>query len=78
MNFPLLATATSAAPKAAPARTPATNPIEDLQRSWDMSIAWVNSHWLQIGIAIGAGLLIFFVLSMLRRRPSKSSRAQKT
>nr|WP_326913632.1 mechanosensitive ion channel domain-containing protein [Sphingopyxis chilensis] len=67
MNFPLLATATSAAPKAAPARTPATNPIEDLQRSWDMSIAWVNSHWLQIGIAIGAGLLIFFVLSMLRR-----------
>src|SRR3546814_9419630 len=45
----------------------ATNPIEDLQRYWDMSVAWVNGHWLQIGIAIGAGLVIYFILSMLRR-----------
>src|SRR3546814_3396065 len=40
---------------------------EDLQRYWDMSVAWVNGHWLQIGIAIGAGLVIYFILSMLRR-----------
>ncbi|WP_409581479.1 mechanosensitive ion channel family protein [Sphingopyxis sp. SE2] len=32
-----------------------------------MSVAWVNGHWLQIGIAIGAGLAIYFILSMLRR-----------
>src|SRR3546814_4586696 len=67
MTFPLLAAATTAAPKAAPARAAATNPIEDLQRYWDMSVAWVNGHWLQIGIAIGAGLVIYFILSMLRR-----------
>lgn len=66
MTLSLLAAATTATPKAAPAKTAATNPLEDLQRYWDMSIAWVNSHWLQIGIAIGAGLLIYFVLSMVR------------
>ena len=38
-----------------------------MQRYWDMSAAWVNSHWLQIGVAIGAGLAIYFLLSMLRR-----------
>ncbi|HWV60081.1 MAG TPA: mechanosensitive ion channel domain-containing protein [Sphingopyxis sp.] len=67
MTFSLFAAATTAAPKAAPARTPTTNPVEDLQRYWDMSVAWVNGHWLQIGIAIGAGLAIYFILSMLRR-----------
>jgi small-conductance mechanosensitive channel len=67
VTFSLLAAATTAAPKAAPAKTVATNPIEDLQRYWDMSVAWVNGHWLQIGIAIGAGLAIYFILSMLRR-----------
>lgn len=67
MTFSLLAAATTAAPKAAPAKTVATNPIEDLQRYWDMSVAWVNGHWLQIGVAIGAGLAIYFILSMLRR-----------
>ena len=66
MTFSLLAAATIAAPKTAPAKTVATNPIEDLQRYWDMSIAWVNGHWLQIGIAIGAGLAIYFMLSMVR------------
>lgn len=66
MTFSLLAAATTAAPKAAPAKAAATNPLDDLQRYWDLSIAWVNSHWLQIGIAIGAGLLIYFVLSMVR------------
>ena len=44
----------------------ATTPLEDVQRYWDMGIAWINSHWLQIGIAVGAGLLIYFVLSMVR------------
>ena len=67
MTFSLLAAATTAAPKAAPARAAATNPIEDLQRYWDMSVAWVNTHWLQIGIAIGVGLFIYFLLSLLRR-----------
>lgn len=67
MTFSLLAAATTAAPKAAPAKAAATDPLADLQRYWDMSVAWVNSHWLQIGIAIGAGFLIYFVLSMIRR-----------
>ncbi len=66
MTFSLLAAATTAAPKTAPAKAAATNPLEDLQRYWDMSVAWVNSHWLQIGIAIGVGLLIYFLLSMVR------------
>ena len=66
MTLSLLAAATTAAPKAAPAKAAATNPAEDLQRYWDLSVGWVNSHWLQIGIAIGAGLLIYFVLSMVR------------
>ena len=66
MTFSLLAAATSAAPKAAPARAAPTNPLDDLQRWWDMSVAWVDSHWLQIGIAIGVGLIIYFLLSMVR------------
>jgi len=66
VTFSLLAAATTAAPKAAPAKATATNPLDDLQRYWDLSVAWVNSHWLQIGIAVGAGLLIYFVLSMVR------------
>jgi small-conductance mechanosensitive channel len=66
VTFSLLAAATTAAQKAAPAKAAATNPLDDLQRYWDMSVAWVNSHWLQIGIAIAAGLLIYFVLSMAR------------
>jgi len=66
VTFSLLAAATTAAPKAAPAKAAATNPLDDLQRYWDLSVAWVNSHWLQIGIAIGAGLLIYFILSMVR------------
>ncbi|WP_374524389.1 mechanosensitive ion channel family protein [Sphingopyxis sp.] len=41
--------------------------MADLQHYWDASVAWVNSHWLQIGIAIGAGLIIYFLLSMARR-----------
>ena len=66
MNFPILAAATTAAPKAAPAKAAAADPLADLQRYWDMSLAWVESHWLQISIAIGVGLLIYFVLSMAR------------
>jgi small-conductance mechanosensitive channel len=67
VTFSLIAAATTAAPKTAPARRPVANPIEDLQRYWDMSVAWVNTHWLQIGIAIGVGLAIYFLLSLLRR-----------
>ena len=67
MTFSLLAAATAAAPKAPPAKTAAANPIDDLRSWWDASVAWVDSHWLQIGIAIGVGLLIYFLLSMPRR-----------
>lgn len=67
MTFSLLTAAASAAAKTAPAtRTAATNPLDDLRYWWDASLAWVNSHWLQIGIAVGAGLIIYFLLSMLR------------
>ncbi len=52
MTFSMFAAATSAAPKTAPARAAPTNPLDDLQRWWDMSVAWVDSHWLQIGIAM--------------------------
>lgn len=62
MTFSLLAAAKTAAPQAA-ART---NPLEDLRYWWDSSVAWVNNHWLQIGIAVGAGLIIYFLLSLLR------------
>lgn len=67
MIFSLLAAATPAATKAAPTKGSATNPLDDIERYWDLSVAWVNSHWVQIGIAIGAGLLIYFVLSLVRR-----------
>jgi small-conductance mechanosensitive channel len=65
MTFSLLTAAKNAATKAAPA-TATTNPLDDLRYWWDASIAWINSHWLQIGIAVGAGLIIYFCLSMLR------------
>jgi small-conductance mechanosensitive channel len=77
VTFSLLAAATTAAPKAAPAKAAATNPLEDLQRYWDLSVAWVNSHWLQIGIAIGAGLLIYFILSMARGFALKHAQSAK-
>ncbi|KTE28260.1 MULTISPECIES: mechanosensitive ion channel domain-containing protein [unclassified Sphingopyxis] len=69
MTFAILpaahsATTTTAVATKAPAA--ATNPLEDLRHYWDISAAWVNSHWLQIGIAVGAGLLIYFLLSMVR------------
>jgi small-conductance mechanosensitive channel len=67
VTFSLLAAATTAAPKAAPAKAATTNPIDDLRSWWDASVAWVDSHWLQIGIAIGVGLLIYFLLSLARR-----------
>ena len=68
MTFSLLTAANSAATKAAPA-TPATanNPLDDLRYWWEASIAWVNTHWLQIGVAVAAGLLIYFLLSLARR-----------
>ncbi|KGB52271.1 MscS Mechanosensitive ion channel precursor [Sphingopyxis sp. LC81] len=75
MNFSILAAATTAAPKAAPAKAAATDPLADLQRTWDMSLAWVEIHWLQIGIAIGVGLLIYFLLSMARRFALKYARS---
>jgi len=67
VTFSILAAATTAAAKTAPAkRAAAANPLEDLCIWWDASVAWVNSHWLQIGIAVAAGLAIYFLLSMIR------------
>ncbi len=67
MTLSLLAATPTAAAKPAPAKAAAADPMADLQHYWDASVAWVNSHWLQIGIAIGAGLIIYFLLSMARR-----------
>ncbi len=76
MTVPTSAVATDAATKAAPAqRAATTSPLEDLSQYWDTSIAWVDHHWLQIGIAIGAGLLIYFLLSMLRRLALKHAQS---
>ncbi len=53
MTLPFLATATA-------------NPAAQIRAWWTSSVAWVDTHWLQIGIAIGAGLLIYFALSLIR------------
>lgn len=53
MTLPFLATATA-------------NPAAQIRAWWASSVAWVDTHWLQIGIAIGAGLLIYFALSLIR------------
>ncbi len=45
---------------------PETPPLQQLQLWWTDSLDWVNSHWLQIGIAVIAGLVIYCVLSLLR------------
>src|SRR3546814_18798659 len=66
-----LLTAAPAAPKNASAPTP----IADLHDWWDGSVAWVNSHWLQIGIAVAAGLPIYFLLSLLRTLALKRAQA---
>lgn len=75
MTFSILAAATAAAKPASTKPAPATNPIEDMRLWWDSSVAWVNSHWLQIGIAIAAGLAIYFILSMLRGFALKRAQA---
>ncbi len=53
MTLPFLATATA-------------NPAAQIRAWWTSSVAWVDTHWLQIGIAIGAGLVIYFALSLIR------------
>ncbi len=76
MTFSILAAATPAATKTAAApKAAASNPLEDLRFWWDSSVAWVNSHWLQIAIAIGAGLIIYFLLSMIRGFALKRAQA---
>jgi len=69
VTLSLLAAAQTAATQPAAARTAAaaTNPLDDLRHYWDASIIWVNNHWLQIGIAIGVGLVIYALLTMARR-----------
>ncbi len=75
MTFSTLAAATAAAKPASTRPATATNPIEDIRAWWDSSVAWVDSHWLQIGIAIAAGLAIYFLLSMLRGFALKRAQA---
>lgn len=58
-----------------PTPAAATNPIDDLRYWWDASIVWIDDHWLQIGIAIGAGLLLYLLLSMLRGFALKRAQA---
>ena len=50
-------------------------PFADLRDMWNGSIAWVNSHWLQIAIAIGAGLVIYALLSLVRTFALKRAQA---
>jgi small-conductance mechanosensitive channel len=75
LTFSTLAAATAAAKPASTRPATATNPIEDIRAWWDSSVAWVDSHWLQIGIAIAAGLAIYFLLSMLRGFALKRAQA---
>ncbi|WP_237245917.1 mechanosensitive ion channel family protein [Sphingopyxis witflariensis] len=67
MTFPVLAAATDIAAKTPAAKNlAATDPLEDLRLLWDSGVSWVHSHWLAIAIAVGAGLAIYFLLSMIR------------
>ncbi|WP_033074726.1 mechanosensitive ion channel domain-containing protein [Sphingopyxis sp. MWB1] len=45
---------------------------------WESNLLWVHSHWLQIAIAIGAGLLIYFLLSMIRTIALNRAKAADT
>jgi len=76
----LLTAAATAAPKTAAkagetVRTTANNPIDDLRYWWDASLGWIQSHWLQIGIAIAAGLIIYALLSLVRTFALKRAQA---
>ena len=42
----------------------ASDPAAQLRQWWDSSVHWVDTHWLQIGIAVAAGLILWW-----RRRP---------
>lgn len=53
----------------------ATNPIADIRQWWTGAVAWVEGHWMQIGIAIAAGLAIYAVLALLRRFALKRAQA---
>ena len=58
-----------------PTPAAATNPFDDLQSWWNASTRWIDDHWLQIGIAIGAGVAIYLLLSMLRGFALKRAQA---
>ncbi|HMO77168.1 MAG TPA: mechanosensitive ion channel [Sphingopyxis sp.] len=53
----------------------ANNPIDDLRYWWTASVEWVSDHWLQIGIALASGLVIYFLLSMVRTFALKRAQA---
>ncbi len=53
----------------------ATNPLDDLSYWWGASVGWADDHWLQIGVAVGAGLAIYMLLSLLRGVALKRAQA---
>lgn len=53
----------------------ASGPLADLRHYRDMSLSWVESHWLQIGIAIAAGLVVYFLLTLARTFALKRAQA---
>lgn len=52
--------------KPKPAPEPIDIPQIDLLRWWHDLVHWLTLHWLQIAIAVGAGFIIYGLLSALR------------
>lgn len=44
-----------------------TMPVPDLGEMWRMTTRWLELHWLQIVIAIGAGIILYSGLAALRQ-----------
>jgi small-conductance mechanosensitive channel len=58
-----------------PISAAAIDPRAQLRLWWDSNIAWIDDHWLQIGIALGAALVIYFLLSLIRGFALKKAQA---
>lgn len=50
-------------------------PAAQLRAWWESSTVWVDTHWLQIALALGAGAAIYLVLSLLRGLALKKAQA---
>jgi small-conductance mechanosensitive channel len=62
---------TAAANSAAPILPPPADVRDQVNELTVASFAWLQSHWLQILIAVGAGIVIFVALHGLRRLADK-------